>query len=248
MWPDKHGLIARWLLAVGTAAAAAAANAGVLISPVVVEVASARRPVAVSVTNDGDRPVTYQTDALAWQQVDGADHFESTDELLVVPPIVEVPAKGSQVFRVMLRSRAPSPVERSYRLVLEDITEAAAPAAGQAAITFRLSHSLPVMIAPAGKVLNALRWKPCAGDAAAQPRALCVRMLNAGNRRVKFKTLTVAGEGWREVLSLGAGENVLAGAQREWLVPFASGQSRDVRSVEIETGRGETLQAEGGDF
>lgn len=248
MWPINLHLLARVLLAIAAGAGAVSSTAGVVISPVVLEVASPRKPVAVTVTNSGDRAVTFQTDALVWRQADGVDSFESTNELVVVPPIVEVAPNSSQVFRVMLRSPAPSPVERTYRLVLEDITEELAPVAGQASIAFKLSHSLPVMVAPAGKVLNVLRWKPCATGAATRPSAVCIRLLNAGNRRVKFETLTVAGDGWQQELSLKAGENVLAGAQREWIVPLANGQAGTPRSVQVRTARGEALQAENGDF
>ena len=248
MWPIGYRLIACVMLAMGAGTAAVPSIAGVVISPVVLEVASPRKPVAVTVTNSGDRPVTFQTDALVWHQADGVDRFEATNELVVVPPIVEVPPNGRQVFRVMLRSPAPSPVERTYRLVLEDITEELVPTAGQASISFKLSHNLPVMVAPAGKVLNAIRWKPCTTPAAARPAAVCVRVLNAGNRRVKFETITVTGDGWQQELSLKNGENVLAGAQREWLVPLAQGQAATPRSIQVRTARGETLQAESGGF
>jgi hypothetical protein len=75
-----------------------------------------------------------------------------------------------------------------------------------------------------------------------------VRFLNAGNRRIKFETITVTGDGWKQELSLKTGENVLAGAQREWLVPLARGQAGAPRGVQVRTARGETLQAESGDF
>jgi fimbrial chaperone protein len=244
MKPSALMLIARVLLALGAGVAASTASAGVVVSPVVLEVASPRKPVTVTVTNDGDRAVTYQADALTWQQVNGVDRFEPTDELLVVPPIVEVPPKGRQVFRVMLRSGAPALVERAYRLVLEDITEEASAKPG---ISFRLSHNLPVMVAPAGQVRNAIRWKPCAADTSARA-ATCVRLLNAGNRRVKLESVTVSGEGWQQVLSLKSGENVLAGAQRDWFVPLTSGQAGVVQSIQVKTARGETLQAESGGF
>lgn len=248
MWPFNPQLMARVLLALSVSASAVPSTAGVLISPVVLEISAARRPIAVTVTNSGARAVTFQTEALVWQQVDGVDRFEATDDLVVVPPVVEVAPNASQVFRVMLRSPAPSPVERSYRLVLEDITEELAPAGGQASISFKLSHNLPVMVAPAGKVLNAIRWKPCSAAAVPRPAGACIRLLNAGNRRVKFETLTVAGDGWQQVLTLKTGENVLAGAQREWVVPLANGQGGALRGVQVKTARGETLQAEDGGF
>jgi len=241
--PVRRHLAAAILLACGVGGAAVAGAAGVMISPVVLEIASPRKAIAVTVTNGGDRPMTFQADTFAWQQIDGVDRYEETDELLVVPPIVEVPAHSSQVIRVMLRSPAPSPRERTYRLALEDVTEEQAAATGQASIAFKLSHSLPVMIAPAGKVLHAVRWKPCVDQAAVRPAEACVRLLNAGNRRMKVKTLMVTGDGWQQALVLKQGENVLAGAEREWRVPLANGQTGALRAVRVETADGETLQA-----
>jgi fimbrial chaperone protein len=260
MQPVRRYLLRGVLLACGAGCAAVAA-AGVTISPVVLEIDSPRKAIAVTVTNMGDRPITLQTEAMVWQQVNGADHNEPTEDLLVIPPIVEVPAKASQVFRVMLRTRAPSPVERTYRVILEDITKELAAISGQASVAFKFTHNLPVLIAPSGKVVTAMRWKPCRSEAVATASAAsstkppiargaeaCVRLLNAGNRRVKVETLTLAGDGWQQALTLKAGENVLAGAEREWRVPLAKGQTGPLRSVQVQTARGETLQAEAGGF
>ena len=139
-------------LAAGTATLA---YAGVAISPVVVEMNSPRRAVAVSVNNSGDRPITLQSDVMLWKQVEGLDRYEPSDALLVVPPIVEIQPGTSQVFRLIQRTPVLSSVEQTYRLILEDITENQVKD-GQAAISFRLTHNLPVMIAPAGKVRNAI--------------------------------------------------------------------------------------------
>lgn len=240
--------------------------ASVSISPVVLEVDSPRKVISVTLKNIGDQPVTYQTEALVWQQVNGVDQNEPTDDLLVVPPIVEVPARGSQVFRVMLRSKTPAPVERAYRLILEDITseQPESEIGGNkknGAVAFKLTHSLPVMIAPSGKILNAIKWGPCAQAAlkpvsdasAATPAAArepeaCVRLLNAGNRRVKVQALTLTGRNWQQTLPLKDGVNMLAGTEREWRVPLAPGQSGAPTAVTVETARGETLQAEAGGF
>ena len=73
------------------------------------------------------------------------------------PLIVEVPAHTSQVIRVTLRSPVPPDRERTHRLALEDITEEQAAATGKASIAFKISHNLPIMIAPAAKVVDAVR-------------------------------------------------------------------------------------------
>ena len=245
------------LLACGLGCATVAAAAGVTISPVVIEIDAPRRAVAVTVTNNGDQPITLQTEAMVWRQVNGADTSEPTDDLLVVPPIVTVPAAGSQVFRVMLRAPVPAPQERTYRLMLEDISAVQA-TTEQTAVTFRLTHNLPVMVAPAGQVVNAVRWKPCetpvAGSAtpAKTPEAgigqACVRLQNAGNRRIKVQTLTLAGDDWRQAISLKSGENILAGAEREWRVPLPAGQAGALRAVQVQTALGQNLAAEAGGF
>lgn len=253
MQPVRHHLLAGVLLACGVGCATVAGAAGVTISPVVLEIDSPRKAITVTLTNNGDRPIIFQAEALVWQQINGTDQNEPTDELLVVPPIIEVPARASQIFRVMLRSRVPSPVERTYRVMLEDITEEQAASSGQASVAFKLTHNLPVLIAASGKVVNALRWKPCPPDAApassARPSTeACVRLLNAGNRRVKVQTLTLGGDGWQQALSLKDGVNVLTGSEREWRVPLQAGQTGPLRSVQVLTARGETLQAETGGF
>jgi len=228
---------------------AIAQAAGLSISPVVIEIDGPRKAVAVTVTNGSDRALTLQSDARAWWQIEGRDNYEPTDELLVVPAIAEVPANGSQVFRVALRRPAPSPLERSYRLILEDISNELSPPGG-ASVAFKFVHSLPIMVAPSAKALDAVRWKPCtapASAASAQPVAeACVRLINAGNRRLKVQTITLTGDGWQQALSLQTGVNLLAGAEREWHVALQAGQSGPLRGVQVQTAQGRTLQAETG--
>ncbi len=237
----------RFLTACAVAWAGAAthvAAAGIAIAPVIVEIDSPRRVVAVTVTNGTDKALTLQAQSLAWQQADGKDRFEPTDGLLVVPPLADVRPGTSQVFRIMLRVPAPAAAERAYRLVLEDISAEQVPAT-ESTISFKLTHNLPVMVAAAGKPVAAVRWKPCAASAAGEA---CVSLLNAGNRRVRVHTLTLSGDGWQQTLELKGGENVLAGAQREWRAPLPAGSVPSLRGVAVRTGRGETLQAERGDF
>lgn len=245
------------LLACTVNSAALAGAGGIAISPVVLELDSPRKAIAVTVTNSGDRPITLQTDTMTWKQVNGTDQNEPTDDLLVVPTIVTVPANSSQMFRVMLRAPNPSPLERTYRLILEDISEAQPSEQGdQPVVAFKFSHSLPLLIAPSGKIVNAVSWKPCAvANAAASSvksaglgKEACVRLLNAGNRRIKVQGLTLAGEGWQQPFSLKTGENILAGAEREWRVPLQPGQAGAVRGVQVQIANAKPLTAETGGF
>jgi fimbrial chaperone protein len=227
-----------------------AGAAGLMISPVVIEVESARKAIAVTVTNQSDKVVRFQTDTMLWQQVNGTDRFEPSDELLVVPPIVEVPPNASQVFRVILRAPKPATVERTYRIILEDVSDPLT-SVESSAVSFRFVHNLPVLIAPSVKPTAAVKWAPCAFNgamASINPPETCLRLLNAGNRRVKVQNLTVAGDGWKQDFPVKDGFNILAGAEREWRIPLQAGQTGALRSVQVQTARGETLQAELGGF
>jgi fimbrial chaperone protein len=185
------------------------------ISPVLVELSSDRRITSVTISNSADQPVSFQTQTLAWSQSDGADVYADSDELIVVPPIAEIGAGESQIFRVTSRA-APAPQERAYRLIFEDVTEmASAHSAGETTIDIRVNHNLPVFITARGKALATPRLGSCASLVPTTTTASrCVRLDNDGNHYLQIKSLTVAGTDWRKDLNSGA--RVLAGAWRQW--------------------------------
>lgn len=248
-------LAAVLLLACSTAAAQ------LVVGPIAVEFADKQRVAAVTVKLDDSAklPMRLQAEVLRWHQdLAGQAVTEETDELLVTPPLAELQPGQRQVFRLALRGVRPAPEELAYRLILEDISESptSAELAPGMMINFRVRHDLPVVVAPAGTVLTLLRWKPCPPETAStpiQPSAArgaetCIRLLNAGNRRVKVHTLTMAGDNWQQVLTLKEGVNVLSGAEREWRVALQAGHTGPLRGVQLTTARNETLQAQAGGF
>lgn len=226
--------------------ASAAATAQVLINPVLVELGPQQRSASVLVTlsDKAPAPMRLQADVLQWQQdLDGGDLTQPSTDLLVTPPIADLKPGQKQLFRVALRGGRRAPGELAYRLILEDVAppRTAMVDAQGLAIKFRMRYDLPVLVAPAVPVQNRLRWKSCAP---AVPAKACLRLLNAGNRRVKVNVLTLAGDGWQQALAMKEGVNVLAGAEREWQVALEPGHAGPVRAVQVRTARGEDLQAE----
>jgi fimbrial chaperone protein len=209
----------------------------VTISPVLVELSPDRPITSITVFNPADHAVSFQTQILAWSQSDGADVYVDSQELMVVPPIAEIAAGESQIFRVTFRG-APGAEERAYRLIFEDVSEiaTAAHSAGGATIDIRINHSLPVFIVAPGKT----RAQPHLGSCkslvpATMAASRCVRLDNDGNHYLQIKSLTVAGADWRKDLNSGA--RVLAGASRQWtfdVPPHAPG----VLQVQADTSGG----------
>jgi len=196
------------------------------ISPVLVELSPDRRITSITLSNPADHPVSFQTQILAWSQSDGTDVYADSEDLIVVPPIAEIGAGASQIFRLTARG-APAAQERTYRLIFEDVTDVVTTAhpAGEVTIDIRVNHSLPVFIAAPGKTLAQPRLSACAdlGPSSA-PASRCVRLDNDGNHYMQVKSLTVAGADWRQDLNSGA--RVLAGAWRQWtfdVPPHAAG-------------------------
>jgi fimbrial chaperone protein len=187
------------------------------ISPVLVELSPDRRITSITLSNPADHPLSFQTQILAWSQSDGTDVYADSDELIVAPPIAEIGAGASQIFRVTLRA-APAAQERAYRLIFEDVTDVVTTAhsADEVNIDIRVNHSLPVFIAGPGNTRAQPRVGPCANlGPAPTPASHCVRLDNDGNHYLQIKSLTVAGTDWRKDLNSGA--RVLAGAWRQWM-------------------------------
>ena len=228
------------------------ASAQLVIGPTVVEFGAQQKVVAVSVTLDdrASAPMRLQADVQRWtQNLAGEAITAETSELLVTPPIAQLQPGQKQIFRLALRGQRSATEELAYRLILEDISDTVASAqiATNMNVNFRMRYDLPVMLAPVNAVSNLLQWKTCAPDALAN-RVACFRMLNAGNRRVKVQNLTIAGDGWQHSVPFKEGINVLSGAEREWHIALPAGQTGALRSVQVSTARGETIDAQAGGF
>ena len=102
---------------------AAPALAGTLqINPVLLEVDASRRTALVTLRNVESEPVTIRSYALAWNQEGGEDAYAETSALIVSPPIFTIPAGGTQLVRIGLRS--PAAARQAYRLIIEEVPEA----------------------------------------------------------------------------------------------------------------------------
>jgi fimbrial chaperone protein len=226
-------VISRALAYLGMAAALGCAQEAIhaqTISPVIVELSAARKVVSITVTNSSDAAVNFQVGTLSWSQPDGHDRYEETNDLMVVPPIAEIGPGVSQIFRVATRV-PPGLREQAYRLILEDITQQAAPAANTATVNFRVRHSLPVFVAAPGQPRTEARVGPCAAPAGRG----CARLDNVGARYLTAKSLTIEAGAWKKDMPLGT--RVLAGAWREWVFDLPTSASGPLQ-IRIETSAG----------
>jgi fimbrial chaperone protein len=128
------------------------------IAPIRAELAGGHRTEALTLVNADDEPVVVQVRVVAWSQKDGVEKLEDTHELLATPPVLQIPANGQQIVRVALR-REPDPTqELTYRVIFEEVPQAAPKDFVGLRVALRLS--IPVFVAPVqGKANAELAWE-----------------------------------------------------------------------------------------
>lgn len=141
------------------AAPAAPAGASTFnISPIRAELSASHRTEALTIMNADDSPVVVQVRVVRWSQTGGAEQLEDTRELLATPPVLQIPANGQQIIRVALRRDPDGAQELTYRVIFEEVPQAAPKEFTGLRVALRLS--IPVFVAPAhGKANPELTWQ-----------------------------------------------------------------------------------------
>lgn len=127
--------------------------------------------------------MTVQVRGFLWDQPDGQDRLTASDDLVINPRMFILDSGAQQWVRVGLRGPADSGVERTYRILVDQLPEAG-PVAGKSRLTLRLS--LPVFAQAAGATAGALSW-----HAASTRDGIDLTIRNAGSRHVRLERLKV---------------------------------------------------------
>jgi fimbrial chaperone protein len=167
----------------------------------------------LEVQNTGETPTLAQVDALDWSQGARGESLEPSSELIATPLVMNLAAGETQKVRVGLREPARFEVERSYRLVVEEVAPAVVAAAG---LRFAVRISVPVFAVgtdrrvTGGGDSEGLSW----ARRPASPGCEHVLVSNTSDRHVhllRAELLSAQGEALWES---GSPDYVLAGSQQ----------------------------------
>lgn len=186
------------------------------ISPVRVFLESRQRAAALTIVNGADTEVVLQADVLRWSQ-DGAgnDQLEPSDDVIVSPPILKVPAQGRQVVR-LARLVAPDPQRQlTYRLLLREVPDTSRANQPGTSLPIALVLSIPIFLSPPG-VQPEVR---CALHAGPTPKVEC---RNDGRAYAQLRELSVLREG-RTLGHFEGAVYLLAGSRR--VLPLKRGDA-----------------------
>lgn len=185
-----------------------ATAAALQISPVGLSLSAKQQAGAFTLGNVGNTPLTAQVRVFGWSQnAQGEDILKPTNAVVVSPPMVQLPPKGKQQFRVM-RTQAAGEKEQAFRLIVDELP--APTDKPQKGIQLVLRYSVPVFLNSTENPKATLQWAVEA-DPSGKGSILVVR--NVGAVRAQLGRMWVdLGEGKKPIeISQGLFGYVLSG-------------------------------------
>lgn len=190
------------------AAFAASAKGQLQAGPTLIELPAGSAAGRMTLSNSGDGAVAAQVRIYAWTQADGVDRLEPTTDVVASPAIGEIAPGAEQVVRLVRQGPAPAGVDRTYRVVVEEL-----PSAGQDnTVNIRMRYVIPMFLRAPDAPAPALACRMAAAS-----QLICD---NRGGRAAQLGASRLKNAGGRQsVLSEGLYGYVLPGASRRWELP-----------------------------
>lgn len=182
------------------------------VSPTTIDVPAPGATAKVNLRNSGSAPFSVQVRVFRWSQAGGEEKLEPTTDVVASPPIMKLAPGTDYAIRIVRATRTPIAPEESYRLLVDELPDAASKAKGNG-VTFLMRHSLPVFFGQTGRADPRLAWSIRRdGD------KLVVRAENAGQRRVRLSDLRLKDQGGQTiVIHGGLAGYVLGNSSKQWV-------------------------------
>jgi fimbrial chaperone protein len=223
------GLLAALLQATGWASSFS-------VNPVRVELSPGNLTSVIKVNNSGDESLMMQVSVLRWTTDGEKDMYAPVDDILLNPPVFNVPAHGMQVLRLGLRKFNGTPDEQAYRLIVAEVPKPLPE--GFVGLRTIVRVSIPIFIKRPAAAAQLL-WE-AKSDAEG---ALIITAVNHGHAHIQIRGMNVLGDhsndrssdhsndqaaaGPSKVLS----DYLLPGQKREW--KFDEPQLRGTEEIEV---------------
>lgn len=195
------------------------------VAPIRLELDSAVRSGAITVSNDDKVSLGFQMRLMRWtQDAKGMDRYEESDDLVYFPRLMTIEPAQKRVIRVGTKG-APGKVEKTYRLFIEEMLKPKTGGDGTK-IAVRMRFAVPIFVAPE----NAVTQGEIAG-VRQEARTFRFQIKNRGTRHLKIETLSLKrGDG---TLVEAVGGYVLAGVTRDFSLVLKPEDCRQPGPLEL---------------
>ena len=182
------------------------------LSPVRVFLSHTAHSQTLTLRNESDQPISFQVSASEWHQnPDGSMALTPTDDVVFFPVLLKLKPGEARNLRVGL-TVPPAPVEKTYRLFVEELAEPRKAAAdGAPSVRFLTKMGVPIFLEPpAPESVGQISNISVAGG------KLSFEVANRGNRHFVLQKVTVRGDGVVPFRREVNGWYVLAGENRSY--------------------------------
>src|SRR5690606_89697 len=164
-------------------------------------------------TNTSNAAMDVQVRVFEWVQTNKTDELSPTTDFVASPPMAKIPGGGKQFVRLVKVGQSAGPVERAYRIVVDELPLERAAGSG---LTFALRYSIPVFIQGTNPSTPPdLNW-----HLATDPKGgVLLSIHNSGTTRAKLSDLTFTSRSGRtHSINKGLFGYALAKSGRQWSI------------------------------
>jgi fimbrial chaperone protein len=185
-------------------------------APCTVQMAPTQALAPLTLRNEGNKTLQAVVRVFVWSQDRGADRLEPTQALFASPPTIELAPGGAQTLQLVRTLKSTPSREESYRVVVEEITDVAAPSQGGTPAA--LQHSLPVFAAPTG-----MKPPRVIVTATVDGQAVHLKATNEGGQHANVSAVSVQrADGSSVMVDPGLVGYVLVGQSMDWTLKLPS--------------------------
>lgn len=223
----KAALCAAFLLF----AIATDAVAGMIgVSPLRVDFDAAQKSGVIRVFNTGETDISMQVDARDWAQAeDGTDEYESTSDVIAVPPIFSIAPGEFQIVRIGLVGGQRPDREKAHRLFLTELPQPKTDFLG-GQLRMRLIVSLPIFTAPAAVEPDSDLEMV---ETSIEDGRLRARFHNPGNTHIRVQEVAALTRSGDATERADKAVYLLPGATRDFYFDTGKGDKRISRLVAV---------------
>jgi fimbrial chaperone protein len=212
----QHTRFRPFIAAIAAVFSSSALSASLHVAPVSLRLAPGQGAVGITLSNPSDEPLVAQVRLFSWGQDVNDDHLAPQQDLVVSPPITNIPAHSEQTVRIVRPGGGATSKELTYRLLIDELPNSADGAHDAAAVDIRIRYSVPLFVAPATPASDAsVSWALVHHD-----NDWFVQAVNRGGMHAQLSAVKLtAANGHDFTVAEGLLGYALAGSTRQWRVP-----------------------------
>lgn len=193
--------------------------ASLRVAPVLLDLKAPQAATSLRIWNDAQRPISVQVRIFRWSQEGGKENFVPATDVVVSPPITKLKGGGENTIRVVRTSKTPVRGEESYRVIVDELPDAADRRSGTVNLVIR--HSIPVFFAAADIKAAAPKWSVSRTSGGYK-----LNVANGGDKRLRISDVVLRAAGGGEVAAQsGLVGYVLGQSTESWFIPAKGGKA-----------------------